>query len=340
MTEVSDNRNEADYAGKVREIVERLRSHGGPIYLAAHEDPDGDAIGSLLGLSRALCKLGLEARPVAVCPRYLGFLPGPGELLPAAAELPEGSLLVALDSGDIRRVVGVPVDQPGVGVINVDHHGTNSRFGEIALVEPGKAATALMVKDLVDALGATWEPDIATPVLTGIITDTGSFRYSNTTPEVLHAAAELVGHGAALSEINEYLLIEPRNFFRLKAAVIETMDYPLGGLMVTAYVNEAMLARTGTTWEEVESLVSTIRTAEGTQLAALLKDRGGVTKLSLRSRGLVSAQNVAVACGGGGHVAAAGASVPLPLEGALEKLLTAARREFERVGLLEAMPAD
>ncbi|HWG85407.1 MAG TPA: DHHA1 domain-containing protein, partial [Deinococcales bacterium] len=94
-----------------------------------------------------------------------------------------------------------------------------------------------------------------------------------------------------------------------------------------------VLDRAGSTWEEVENLVGVIRTAEGTQLAALFKDRGDVTKLSLRSRGVVSAQNIAIACGGGGHVAAAGATMAMPLELAMAKTLEEAAREFARVGL-------
>lgn len=338
MPEISDNRGDPNYQDKLQRIASRLREHRGPIYIAAHEDPDGDAIGSVLGLARALAKLGLDARPVAECPRYLSFLPEAGELLPPLERLPEDALLAALDSGDAHRVVGVPVAQPGIPVINIDHHGTNSRYGEIALVEPDKAAAALMIKDLVEALGVGWDPRVATPILTGLVTDTGSFRFSNTTPEVLHAAAELVGHGAALTAINENMMTRPRAYLRLQAEVLATVEYPLGGQMVVAHVNEAMLKRAGAAWEDVESLVSDIRGAEGTQLAALLKDRGAATKVSLRSRGLVSAQNVAIECGGGGHVAAAGATVPLPFLRARSLVLDAARREYQRVGLV--VPAE
>ena len=328
------NAGETDYAAKIAAIAARLKSHSGPIFVAAHEDPDGDAIGSILGVSRALQQLGLDVRPVATAPRYLQFLPEGGELLEPQPSLPADALLVAVDAAEIGRVVGVPATQPGLAIVNIDHHGTNSRWGELALVEPGKAATAMIVKDLVDALGVTWDARIATPTLTGLITDTGSFRFPNTTPEVLHVAAELVAHGAPLAEINEHLATQPRNFFRLQAEVLATIEYPLGGEVVMAHVNTAMLERVGATWEDVESLVTIIRTAEGTQLAALIKDFGGRVKLSLRSRGVVSAQNVAVACGGGGHVAAAGATVNLPFAEAREKLLEAARAEFVRVGLL------
>ncbi|HEX2864705.1 MAG TPA: bifunctional oligoribonuclease/PAP phosphatase NrnA [Deinococcales bacterium] len=334
MPEVSNNAGNPDYPGTLRAIAARLLAHEGPIYLAAHVDPDGDALGSVLGLSRALRQVGKDSRPVVDCPKYLNFLPERGELHPPVEVLPEDSLLVALDSGDAPRVTGVPVAQPGIPVINIDHHGTNSRYGEIHLVEPGKAAASVIVHDLIPYLGAEWTPLLATPVLTGMITDTGSFRFPNTTPDVLRAAADLVGHGAPLAEINDYIATTPRPFFRLQAEVLNTVEFPFDGLMVTAFVNDAVLERSGTTWEDTESLVGIIRAAEGTQLAVLIKDRGPVTKLSLRSRGLVSAQAIAVECGGGGHVAAAGATVNRPFKETVELLMAATEREFHRCGLL------
>ncbi len=330
---MTQNASEHDYAGKIELIASTIRAHGGPIYIAAHVDPDGDAIGSVLGLARGLQQLGLDARPVGTSPRYLSFLTLENELLNHQSSLPDGALLIALDSGDEARVEGVPMNQEGIPIINIDHHGSNPRYGQIALVEPGKAATAMIVKDLLEAMNTVWDESVATPILTGIITDTGSFRFSNTNGNVLRDAATLIERGGKLAEINEQLATQPRNFFRLQAEVLATIDFPLNGSMVTAFVNQAMLDRIGASWEEVESLVGIIRTAEGTQLAALMKDYGDRTKVSLRSRGTVSAQNIALALGGGGHVAAAGATVMLPFAAALQKVLEVSRIEFQRVGL-------
>lgn len=330
---MTQNASEHDYAGKIQAIASTIRAHKGPIYIAAHVDPDGDAIGSVLGLARGLQKLGLDARAVGTSPRYLSFLPLENELLAHQTRLPDNALLIALDSGDEARVEGVPMNQPGIPIINVDHHGSNPRYGQIALVEPGKAATAMIVKDLLEAMEIVWDESVATPILTGIITDTGSFRYSNTNGDVLRDAASLVERGGKLAQINEQLATQPRNFLRLQAEVLATVNFPLDGQMVTAFVNDAMLEKVGAGWEEVESLVGIIRTAEGTQLAALMKDYGDRTKVSLRSRGTVSAQNIALALGGGGHVAAAGATVMLPFAAALEKVLEVSRLEFQRVGL-------
>ena len=243
-------------------------------------------------------------------------------------------MLVALDSAEVTRVVGVPMDQVGVPIINIDHHGSNPRFGEIALVSPDKAATAIMVKDLIKTLGVKLTAAIAAPLLTGVITDTGFFRNSNANGEVLRAAADLVEAGASMVTINEALGITTRNSFKLQSEVYATICYDLGGKVISAHVNEAMLERVGCTWEEVESLVSHLRSAEGTLLAVLYKDYGDKVKVSMRSKANVSAQNVAVALGGGGHVPAAGATVQGNLAQARAALLLEAQRELKRVGAL------
>ena len=329
-----NNASDPQYQEKLGAIAARLKSHTGSIVVAAHEDPDGDALGSVLGLTRALQSIGLQAVPIGVPPKYLEFLPKPNELTSSLAVLPADALLVALDSAEVTRVIGVPMDQVGVPIINIDHHGSNPRFGEIALVSPDKAATALMVKDLIAALGVPLTAEIAAPLLTGVITDTGFFRNSNANGEVLRAAADLVEAGASMVAINEALGITTRNSFKLQSEVYATIAYDLDGKVISAYVNDAILERVGCTWEEVESLVSHLRSAEGTLLAVLYKDYGDKVKVSMRSKANVSAQNVAVALGGGGHVPAAGATVQGNLAQVRAALLLEAQRELKRVGAL------
>jgi bifunctional oligoribonuclease and PAP phosphatase NrnA len=331
---MSNNLGDPQYQDKLGTIAERLKNHSGPIVIAAHVDPDGDAIGSVLGLSRALETLGKNVIPVGVVPRYLEFLTKPGELTAKLERLPDDALLAVLDSAEVTRVDGVPMDQVGIAIINVDHHGSNPRFGEIALVSPDKPACALIIKELVGALGVPLNQDIATPLLTGIMTDTGFFRNSNTNAEALHIAADLLSAGVNLLRINEALASQPRSFFKLQSEVFATIEYHLQEKMITAVVSTPMLERLGASWEDVESLVSYIRNAEGTYLACLFKDYGESVKVSLRSKASVSAQNIAIACGGGGHVPAAGATINLPLEQAKAKLLEEAKKEFQRVGIL------
>jgi phosphoesterase RecJ-like protein len=268
-------------------------------------------------------------------PRYLRFLPREGEVQPELTVWPEGALLVVLDvdNNDLRRVEGADLTSFTGDVINVDHHGTNLRRATLGLVDPTRAATALMVTHLVEALNAPWSPDIATPLLLGINTDTGSFRFSNTTPDVLRTAADLVERGAALADINERLAQQPRSYYVLLERVLGTMEFLEDGAIVVAQVNDEMLREAGAAWEDVESYVNVIRGAEGTELACLFKVYPDRTKLSLRSRGRLSAQRIAIACGGGGHVAAAGATVMAGYAEARAMFEQEARLELERSGV-------
>jgi Exopolyphosphatase-related proteins len=235
---------------------------------------------------------------------------------------------VALDSAEPSRVVGVPVEG---FVINIDHHGTNPRFGQIAVVDPSKAATAQMVKDLIDLLGVAWTEEIATPVLTGILTDTGNFRFANTTPEVLQVAAELVGYGVRLPELTDRLQFRPPSYFRLMGQVLSTVAFHFGGLVVTAHLPEDAQR----TEEDSDDFVGLIRYVEGSVVSVFLRRREEGVKVSIRSRGGVSAQNIALRLGGGGHVPAAGATLKdVDLDRAYEMVLEAVAEELRRAGYL------
>ena len=338
------NAPEPRYAELIAQIAQELGgpelgNHGGEVVILSHVDPDGDALGSCLGLQRALRQIGRQAQTYMKVPQYLEFLPTEGEVLPELQSWPAHALLVVLDvdSTDARRVAGADLSSFSGRVINVDHHGTNARRADLGLVDPTQAATAGMVADiaglLLSAAGKEWTPEIATPLLTGLNTDTGSFRFANTSPAVLRQAASLVERGAQLAWINDRLSQNPPRYFALLREVLGSMAFSCGGLIVTARVDEAMLARAGAEWDDVESYVNTIRSARGTELACLFKDYGTHVKLSLRSRGRVSAQNIAVSLGGGGHFPAAGATVQGGYEAVSKAFGAAAQAELERVGL-------
>ena len=333
------NAPEPRYAELVAQIATELGDHRGEIVIVSHVDPDGDALGSCLGLQRALRLVGRQAQMYMKVPQYLEFLPADGEVLPELTVWPESALLVVLDvdNTDARRVAGADLGSFSGRVINIDHHGTNARRADLGLVDPTQAATAGMVADiaqlLLGAAGKAWTAEIATPLLTGLNTDTGSFRFANTSPAVLRQAASLVERGAQLAWINDRLSQNPPRYFALLKEVLGSMAFSHGGLIVTARVDEAMLARAGAEWDDVESYVNTIRSARGTELACLFKEYSTHVKLSLRSRGRVSAQNIAVSLGGGGHFPAAGATVQGKYTEVSRAFGEAAQTELERVGL-------
>ncbi|SMB91942.1 DHH family phosphoesterase [Deinococcus hopiensis] len=308
------NEAAATYARDVAAVAAKLAEHRGPIVVLSHENPDGDALGSVLGLTRALRALGKTVITPMDVPRYLRFLASPGEINPPLSEWPENALAAVLDvdNNDPERVAGADLTTFTGEVVNVDHHGTNARHAAAMVVDPGRPATTMMIADVVDALGAPWSEPVATPLMLGLITDTGSFKFESVTPEAFEAAARLRAHGARLGWISDQLGQHPRSYYILLREVLSTMEFLHGGRVVFAHVDDAMLARAGSTWEDVESYVSLLRGAEGAELAVMIKDFGERVKLSLRSRGNVSAQNVAVTLGGGGHVPAAGASLALP----------------------------
>lgn len=326
---------DADYARQLGELAARLRAHGGPLILLAHESPDGDAVGSVLGLSRGLRALGKDARPYGPVPAYLRFLLQGGDYAGERLETwPEGAVAVVLDvdPADPGRVAGADLGAFAGEVLNLDHHVTNKRQSDLHAVNPERAATAVMVAELLEELGVRLTPEIATPLLLGTVTDTGSFRHSNTDAHTLRIAAGLLEAGGSLRAISEGLDQRSPASFALQHRVLGTLEFSHGGEVVSAAVNDTMLQESGAGWDDAEALVGLIRSAAGTRLAVLYKDRGGTVKLSLRSRGGVSARNVAEQLGGGGHEPAAGATVPGSLDDARAALEPAIATELGRAG--------
>lgn len=331
------NGDEQDYFGKIAQAANLLAHWQGPVVIISHVDPDGDALGSTLALKRALAELGKDVRLVIEPPRYLRFLVGEGELSQPLEALPAHCLVAVLDVEVGERATGAPLEG-AASIVNIDHHGTNPRRGDLSVVQPSRAATAHMVKDLIDALGVPWTPKLAMPCLTGILTDTGNFRFSNTTPEVLRAAGELIATGIDYAALTDRLQWRPQSYFQLLGKVMSTVEFPLGGLVALAQLTQAMREAVGNGEDDSEDFVGTIRYAEGVKLAVLLKEKvpGKETKVSVRSRDGASAQAVCLRLGGGGHVAAAGATIYADIAEARRLVLAAARDELHDKGFLSA----
>jgi phosphoesterase RecJ-like protein len=333
MTLPVDNLGDPDYSDKLQRIATKLRDWQGPVVIVSHVDPDGDALGSSLALKRALESLGKQVTLPLEPPRYLAFLADDGELSPPLAALPAGALVAVLDVADEPRVEGAQLAGAAF-IINVDHHGTNSRFGDLALVEPAKAATAQIVKEIIDAMEVDWSSRIATPCLTGILTDTGNFRYANTDPETLKTASDLIATGVDYAFLTDRLQWRHRDYYRMLGLVMATIEFPLDGKVVLAGLTEEMRDEVPTSEDDSDDFVGLIRYVEGSKVAVFLKESDGHTKVSVRTRNGVSAQAICLELGGGGHVAAAGAKLEGPLPAARERVLEAAKRELERRGQL------
>ncbi len=330
MSHLPDNRGDPAYRHVLAEMAERTRTWSGPIVVTAHVDPDGDALGSSLTLARALRALGKRVSLPMAPPSYLTFLAEPGELAAPLDSFAPDTLLFVLDAGEIGRMAGAPA-QGAAAVFNIDHHGTNSRFGDLAVVEPGKAATAIIIKELVDALGVPWTSALATSCLAGILTDTGNFRFGNTDREALTTAGQLIEAGVDYPALTDRLQWRTPGYFALLGRVMSTVTFDFGGEFVYAELTSAMRRGSGEADDDSDDFVGVIRYAEGTKVAALLKERGEVVKVSVRTRAGASAQRICLALGGGGHVAAAGATMPGTVEQVKARVLQAVGEELGRL---------
>jgi phosphoesterase RecJ-like protein len=292
--------------------------------LTAHEGPDGDALGSLLGMHHLLTQLGKDsvmflAAKEFPLPIEYRFLPLEEVFHEAPADMADRAAIF-LDCGNIDRM---PVDflaAEDVFTINVDHHHDNTLFGDVNLVEVDASCTAEIVYELAVLLGARITPEMAAALYVGLVTDTGKFMYENTNARTHRIAADLIEAGVQVDEtyrrLYEHVPIEK---LRLLSRALEGIQRHCGGGLVLAYITAADYAATGAGEEMTEGVIDHLRSIEGTQVAALVRDLGdrgrAARKVSLRSSGgEVDVSAMARKHGGGGHKRAAGFSTDLELE--------------------------
>jgi len=297
--------------------------------LACHIGPDGDALGSMLGLAIAAENAGKEV--VAsfgspyVMPPSLGFLPR--HLLVPPDEFPETpEVMVVLDAGSPDRLAELGSNASDADtVVVIDHHVTNEGFGDVALVDPDSAATGELVYAILKHLGWEITPVIAQCLHTALVTDTGRFSYSNTTPRTLEIASELVAAGARPAVIGRHVY-EEASFGYLKAVAVAMGRAELDESLrvISTYITEADLGSIGIDWGDTESLIDVLRLAVEADTAVLIKGHDdGSVKVSLRSRGDTDVGSLAAAMGGGGHRLAAGFSTEGDVEMVRKKVLSA-----------------
>ncbi len=298
----------------------------GEVVAVCHFNPDGDALGSLLGMGLALDKLGKKVwatwgdKQVALPPSYR-FLPG-GELLVGPADVPASKLLLALDCGaadrlgDLEHLIG---ESPTV--INVDHHKNNDGFGTHNLVVDTASSTAEIVTGLIEDLGAALDSDIATCLYAGVVTDTGRFQYSNSTPDTLRLSADLLALGVDAPAIAvEVFESAPFAYLKLLGRVLERATLLPAERFVYSWLMQEDLAAAGVGAEEADKLIDSIRSTRDADVAAMFKQQAdGQYRVSLRSKGPVNVGALARERGGGGHDLAAGFTAP-SLDEAIEDL--------------------
>ena len=292
--------------------------------LTAHEGPDGDALGSLLGMHHLLTQLGKDSLMFMAAKEFplpieYRFLPLEEVFHEPPADMADRTV-VFLDCGNIDRM---PVDflsEGGNFIINIDHHHDNTRFGDVNLVDTAASSTAEIVFELGRLLGGRLTPEIASALYVGLVTDTGKFMYENTDAGTHRIAADLIEAGVEVDDtyrrLYEHVPIEK---LRLVSRALDGIQMLCDGLLALTYVTSADYAACGAGEEMTEGIIDHLRSIEGAKVAALVRDQGtrgrAARKVSLRSsEGDVDVSAIARAQGGGGHKRAAGFSTDLELE--------------------------
>jgi phosphoesterase RecJ-like protein len=304
------------------------------VALTTHVNSDGDGVGSEVALWHLLKSRGLNpviTNPTPIPSRFDFLIPhGADHSDRAAKEIEAADLVVVVDISDLGRLgdLGQAVTKAGVPTVCIDHHvSPGSLPPGPRLVAPEAAATAELVFDLASALGLPLGADAARALYVGILTDTGAFRFSNTSPRVLEVASALLRCGVDPESIYESVYSSaPEGRIRLTAEVLGTLvvEPEIGLAWVT--VPPDALARHGATADDLDGIVEFPRSVAGVRLALLFRQlANGKAKVSFRSLGNVDAAELAHQFGGGGHRKAAGASIEGSLASVQERVLTAAR---------------
>ena len=290
------------------------------VCLACHIRPDADALGSMLAVAQALHGRGQQVvasfgdDPFAV-PAILRFLPGL-DLLSEPASYPAApAVMMSFDASALDRLGSLTGPATAAGeLIVVDHHASNSGFGSVSLVDPGAAATAVLAAELIGRLGLRLTRDVATCLYAGLVTDTGSFRFSATTPEVHQLAARLLAAGADPVAVSRELYDRaPFGYLGMLAAALDRAaldrEAARGLGLVWTTVTRADRAPASLPMDAAESVIDEIRRTNEAEVAAVLKeDDQGVWQASVRSKDVIDVGQACTQLGGGGHVRAAGFS--------------------------------
>ena len=318
----------SDLAG----VVDAIRGHD-RFTLTTHENPDGDALGSLLAAKLAFDELGKDSVMVlhtdAPLPGEYSFMPL-AELRRRWPEDVSERVLVALDCANESRIG----DQEVLGrvpfTLDIDHHHDNTRFGDVNLIIPDASSTGEVLRDLFRELDVELTPDIAEALYIALVTDTGRFQYTNTTPKALRLAAELVEAGADVHHVFQRVY-ENIEFAKLKlrARVLERAQVYEGGRIVVSYLLRNDFAEVGASEAYSEGIIDDLRAVAGVQMAALIREPpradGPTRRVSLRaSVDELDVSAIARKSGGGGHRQAAGFSS----EASIEEITEFVRREF------------
>jgi phosphoesterase RecJ-like protein len=318
----------------VGDVAQALRD-ARRITAVCHENPDADTIGAAVAICLIGERLGAETELVSAdgIPPVFDFLPRVADVRRRPALEPD--LAVVCDAATLERVGRIAREEADwfdrARLLNIDHHVSSNRFGQLNLVDPHAAATCQVLLRVVEALGIEPDADLGTALLTGIVRDSHGFSDPATSGDTLRAAARLVDAGAPLAFIHRRILSElPFATMALWGRMLAGVGSAEGGRIVHATLTQAMLDETGTEQHDADGLAEFLAKAKEAEVTLLLRELGPAeTRVSVRTTEAVDATRITAPFGGGGHARRAGATVPAHLDDAVPLVVDASREALD-----------
>ena len=301
------------------------------IVILTHDVPDGDAIGSALAMYLGLKQLNKNVDIIIPeFPKTFEFLPGVSEIKKESTKQ-EYDLAIAVDCGDIKRLNGFAnYFENAQTKIQIDHHKINTMFGDYNFVNPMAPACAQVLIIVLETLGVEITKEIGTCLLTGIITDTGGFKYQGVSAETFEFTAGLLSRGVNVSSIYKKVMQQvTKARFELTKRAMNRLEFVEDGKITFTYITRQDVKETESGINDHDGIVEMGRDIEGVEISIFLKEQEEGYKISLRSNEYVNVADICVLFSGGGHEKAAGGEIKLPFEQAKEKIINACKKELK-----------
>ena len=304
-------------------ILEEIKK-ANTIVILTHESPDGDAIGSSLAMEKALRDMGKEPDVIIKeYPRIFNFLPNANKVK-EETDVEKYDLAISLDCADLKRLVGKEYFEEAKKTIVIDHHGSNTMYGDINFVNPVAPACCEILIGMFTYFNIDINIELGSCILTGIITDTGGFKYQGVTAETFEFTAELLEKGVNVSDIYKRVLeTKTKANFELMKRTIDRMEFLEDGKVTFTYITSKDLKEVDAKIGDHEGLVEIGRDVEGVEVSVFIrqKDEEETYKVSMRSNDYVNVSDVCMMFGGGGHEKAAGAVIQGDIEQVKQKIM-------------------
>ncbi|MBI5048269.1 MAG: bifunctional oligoribonuclease/PAP phosphatase NrnA [Deltaproteobacteria bacterium] len=320
---------------KFKQVIDEIKK-GKTFLVSSHVNPEGDAVGSTLALALGLKELKKDVTAYLYdpVPKVFEFLPFADKVVNRISEEKIYDAVLVVDCGQKDRLGEDFIKIKNKGkLINIDHHTTNDCFGDINVIDADACAAGEMVYDLLKEIPVGITRDIATDIYASILTDTGSFRYSSSTPKAFRVAGEMVGLGVEPWDISQRIYeSNPLNKLKLLASVLNTLEVTSDGKVASLIVTLDMLNKANATKELADGFVNYARTIEGVEVGVLFREaKPGEYKISFRSKGRIDVAEISQGFGGGGHMNAAGCNIKGNIKEIKEKILSETEKRIHAI---------